>query len=377
MRIIHVIPALTKGGAEKVLVDLANEARRRGHEIAVVCGFPVDPRLIRDRLDPAIELRYVSEQAGDKSSAYRGLTGWLWRERRWLDSFDVVHCHLTYAAIFGSMLTLQQRLRRCKGPAVVETFHGVGMPIRPRQRWLAATLARSRDGLALMAEDAFWSDFRIRHPLMPSAVIPNGISINGNLPAAAAAKWRDEQGIPNDAMLIGTIGRLRAERNPLATLRAFAVAAQAMPRAHFIICGDGPMLDEVRSAGDAMGLGTRLHLPGLVLDPRVALANIALYVSMNVGPITGIAGLEAAAAGLPVIALQATANYAMGHGDWIWSDPDPDSVGQEILRLLAAPAELASICKRQQAYVATHHSVGTMQDAYERLYGRAIISALG
>lgn len=375
MRIVHVIPALTKGGAEKVLVDLANEAQRRGHEVSVIAGYPADPRLIRDRLDAAIKLHIVSTNESSKLVAYGGLPRWLWQRRAWLDRIDVVHCHLTYAAIFGTLLKLQRAMQGKRSPAIVETFHGVGMPIRKRQRWLAATLARGRDGFALMAEDPFWQNFLARHAVMPSAVIPNGLAIDRNVSAAAAREWRAAQGIPVEAPVIGTIGRIRAERNPLATVAAFAVAAQAFPQARFVMGGDGPMTAAVRAEGERLGLGERLHLPGLVLEPLLALANIDLYVSMNVGTITGIAGLEAAAAGVPLIALQARADYRAGAGDWIWSDCDPAKVGTELIRLLQAPAELAAMTQRQRAHVAVHFSVTAMQDAYETLYARAMAYA--
>jgi glycosyltransferase involved in cell wall biosynthesis len=375
MHIVHAIPALTKGGAEKVLVDLANEARGRGHDVSVITGYSSNPSLISDRLSPQIALHSVSAREGDKRGAYGGLPLWLWRQREWLDTVDVVHCHLTYAALFGSLLKFQRILRGKHSPAIVETFHCVGMPIRTRQRWLAATLARGRDGFALMAEDPFWLNFLARHPAIPSAVIPNGLATDGTVSRKAAQDWRAALGIPAGAPVIGTIGRIRAERNPLATIAAFARAAAALPDAHFIMGGDGPMTDAVRATAQRLGMGERLHLPGLVLDPMLALANIDLYVSMNVGAITGIAGLEAAAAGVPQIALQAREDYRDGGDDWIWSSLDPAKVGAELVRLLQAPVELTEMAARQRRHVVANFSVAAMQDAYESLYARAISEA--
>ena len=372
MRIVHVIPALTKGGAEKVLVDLANEAHRRGHEVSIIAGQPADPRLIRDRLDPAIDLQVVSPREGQKLTAYGALPLGLWRRRAWFDGVDVVHCHLTYAAVLGTLLKVQRHLRGQRRPAIVETFHGVGMPIRPRQRWLAAALASGRDGFAVMAEDPFWSDFLRRHPALLSAVIPNGLAIDAVPSSEEVGAWRRNTGIPMGAQIVGTIGRIRAERNPFATLAAFAVVARHMPEVHFIMGGDGPMIEAVRAKATELGLGQRLHLPGLVVDPQVAIGNMDLYLSMNVGSITGIAGLEAAAMEVPLISLQAREDYRTGHCDWIWSDPDPAVVGNELTRLLQSPAELEAIGQRQRAHVAAQYSVAAMQDAYERLYAAAI-----
>ncbi len=372
MRILQAVPALTKGGAEKVLVDLANEAHRRGHTVAVVAGYPADPQLNRNRLDPQISFQSIVPAGTGKLGAYLRLPLWLWRHRRWLDGFDVVHCHLTHAAVLGTLLGWQRRLRGRAGPVVVETFHGVGMPIRARQRTLGAWFALRRDGFALMAQDPFWSGFLADHPALPSAVIANGMAFDPPADPVAASTWRAACGIPADAPVIGTVGRLRAERNPLATLAAFAEAAKLCPAAHFLIAGDGPMTDAVRAAAADLGLAERLHLPGLVPDPRLALAAIDVYLSMNVGPITGIAGLEAAAAGLPVIALQARDDYQRQPDDWIWASADPQEVGREAARLLDDFAAAASLAGQQKAHVMRNFGISATQDAYEALYARAM-----
>ena len=96
-----------------------------------------------------------------------------------------------------------------------------------------------------------------------------------------------------------------------------------------------------------------------------------IYVSMNVGPITGIAGLEAAAAGIAVISLQATADYKGGDADWIWSDPDPANVGAEAARLMQSPDERQTLGARQAAHVRAHLSADATLAAYFELYAKA------
>jgi glycosyltransferase involved in cell wall biosynthesis len=369
MKITHLNPALTKGGAEKVLVDLSNLAVTRGHEVSIVSARQVDPALLQDQIDPRVTLHFVQSTDSGRYAAYAKMLPWLARNWHWLQQQDVVHCHMTYGALLGSAMMMRRALAASGKPKIVETFHGVGMPIRPWQRTLAAVQAKRRDGYALMAEDAFWSDFAKNNPELPLAIIPNGIAIPPLSSDAERRAYRDSVGIPDGASVIGTIGRLRAERNPLATVAAFASAARLLgPDVHFLIAGDGPMTDAVRAEGERLGLAGRLHLPGLAIKPWVAAAVIDLYVSMNVGPITGIAGLEAAATGVPVIALQATADYSDGNSDWIWSDPDPVKVGEEAARLLQAPVQRKAMAAKQAFHVQSNHSADAMLDAYLALY---------
>lgn len=373
MKITHLNPALTKGGAEKVLVDLANLAVSQGHDVSIVSARAVDTALLQDQVDPRVKLHFVTERQTGKGASYAAMLPWLARNWSWLREQDVVHCHLTYGALLGSAIRLRRSIAGSTKPRIVETFHGVGMPIRPWQRSLAALQAAAcRDGYALMAEDDYWRDFADGHPFLPLAIIPNGIADPPKSSKAERLAYRREAGIPDGAPVIGTVGRLRAERNPFATLAAFAEAARLLgPEVHFLIAGDGPMTEEVRAEGNRLGLGDRLHLPGLAVQPWVAAAVIDVYVSMNVGPITGIAGLEAAAAGVPVIAVQATADYGAGNSDWIWSDPDPLKVGAEAARLMEAPAERNALGKRQAEHVRGHHSAQAMLADYLKLYAQA------
>ena len=99
---------------------------------------------------------------------------------------------------------------------------------------------------------------------------------------------------------------------------------------------------------------------------------IDIYISINVGPITGIAGLEAAALPKPVIALQARAGHKMGPQDWIWSNPDPAKVAAEAVRLLGAPECRDRLARRQADRVRTEHSVDAMAAAYEAFYAECL-----
>jgi len=372
MKITHVIPALTKGGAERVLIDLANEASAAGHAVTVVVAHPEDPALGEGMLRPEIMVRHM-RGAPSRYRRYLRLPAWLLANWSWLREQDVVHCHLTFAAALGTQLRWLRRITGSKRPRIVETFHGVGMPIRRRQLMLSTFLASGRDGLALMARDAHWTRFAERNPALPLAIIPNGVAVDdAPVGAAERAAYREGLGIPADAPLVGTIGRVQAERNPLAIVAAFAgIARQAGADVHFLMGGTGPMLDAVRAEGERLGIGDRLHLPGMVLSPRTAMAAMDVYVSVNVGPITGIAGLEAAAGGTPVVAVQALAEHRRGEADWIWSDPDPALVAQEAARLLADAGERTALSQRQRAHVLAHHSAGAMARAYETLYARA------
>jgi glycosyltransferase involved in cell wall biosynthesis len=379
MKIVHIVPMLTKGGAERVVVELANQACAAGHEVTVLAAFPVNPEWQRNALRPEVEVRFISPSARTMPLRYAALLGWLASNRRWVLGQDVAHCHLTFGAIAGTAIQWLRRLSGGKRPRVVETFHGVGMPIAKSRRALSSALAAGRDGYALMAQDEYWRRFIDRHPDLPVAIIANGITTEIEQPSEAErATYRATLGIPAGALVVGAIGRIVAERMPLVLVRVFAEIARRMgPEVHFLMGGEGGMTDEVRAEAERLGLGDRLHLPGLVAHPPLPLSIMDLYVSVNVGPTTGIAGLEAAASGVAMIALQSIAGYSAGGSDWIWSSSDPAALADEAARLLRAPEARQELARTQQRHVRTHFSSGAMLKAYEALYARAGATGAG
>lgn len=369
MKITHILPPLTRGGAERVAVDLANQAARAGHEVTLVSAYPVASESRVDGIDPRVAVQYVTGRPS-RFGKYALLGPWLIARRDWLLGQDVIHCHLTFGAVAGTAVQMLRRAFSRRRPVVVETFHAVGMPIPGWKRALAATLAASRNGFALMADDPYWKAFARANPNLRVRIIPNGVAARQEPPSAQElAAYRQSIGIPEGVRIVGTIGRISADRMPLKMIDLFAQLASAGGSdVHFLVGGDGPLLGDARSRASQLGIGQRTHFPGLVTRPQLAFGLIDLYVSINVGPNTGIAGLEAAAAGTPLIALQALGDYSGGDEDWIWSSPDLGEVARKAAELLADEEEAAELAARQSWHVRSNLSLESMGDAYQKLY---------
>lgn len=372
MKIVHVIPSLAKGGAERVVIDLANVMASRGHEVAILTGRPTPRTVYAGEPDKGIDLRVV-DRRGSRIGQYARLPSWIWRNREWLLSNDVLHCHLTFGATFGMLASFLRKAGR--PPAIVGTYHSVGMPIRPLLRAAHAAMLRFGDAAAFMAEDPYWQSFRARTPELITAMIANGVRTE--LAAApsprAAGAYRAAAGIPENAFVVGTVGRLQAERRPDVIFEAFVKAAAASDRpVHLLMAGEGPERKALRALSEKLGLRDKVHLPGLVENPNLAFANIDLYVTLNVGSVTGVAALEAAAFGLPIIGFQMIADRSEQDKDWIWSSPSTDRLATRIRELIANPQALAALAERQRYHVVCHFGLDAMANAYEALYAQAL-----
>lgn len=370
MKIVQVLPALTKGGAEKVAVDLANGLVASGDEVAMVVAYPVDPELQQRALDPRVDLHFI-RTSRSRFGAYASMLPWLAKNRRWIAGFDIVHCHLTFGSAFGAALSGLRRAGGKTRPKIVETYHTVGTPIGVAERRLHMALSATHDGLVTMAMDGPWRRFLANHPELCSTLIPNGISLPIEMPAAAETQaYRRRCGIPDKAKVVGTVGRLVEGRKPADLIAIFGQIAKVMPGVHFMMAGDGPERERVEALARSLGLAERVHFPGLTVRPALPFSIIDVYISLNVGAITGIAALEAAAARVPIVALQLNPDHRAGPDDWIFSSRSKDEVASEAVRLLRSPKARSVLAGHQQAHVRSRHSRDAMTEAYKAFYRR-------
>lgn len=373
MKIAHVIPALTKGGAERMVVDLANAAAETGDEVFVIAAVAAPPDLIADRLSPNVDLVFVGGRSLRHS--YLRLPYWLYRNRSWLFELDVVHCHLTFGSLFARALQQMRSLFGRRRPAIVETYHAVGMAIPARARAVHALLLSGRDAVAFMAEDPYWIGYAKRHSNMIFRTIPNGIAPPEPAPASASEAYRKNVARipPNARAVIGTVSRLVPARRPDLLLESFAHVAHAMgPDVHMLIAGEGPESFMLNRMAQQRRIQAQVHMPGLVLRPAEAMGCMDLFVTVNVGSITGIAALEAANLGVPIIALQLQQDYRSAADDWIWSSAKPDEVARKAVELLNDSAALGALATTQHTIARDRFSVDAMKREYNEFYGATL-----
>ncbi|MEO5772696.1 MAG: glycosyltransferase [Sphingomicrobium sp.] len=380
MKITHVVPALTKGGGERVAMDLANHAADCGHEVTILTAVPSDSVAPVERR-PGVELRYIYPRGRSRIGRYASLPTWLVRNRRWLAEQDIVHCHMTFASVTGTLVQLARTVFRQDRPAVIETCHSVGAPIPRLHQRLYAFLAAPKDGVALIAEDVSWTGLRRRRGDRPVAIIRNGVAFAPQIErrGSGVANYRRRVGIPDSCdIVVGTVGRIAADRRPSLYIPVIAdIAAAIGPNVHFIMGGAGPEFENMQAAVREVGLGDRVHFPGLVLDPVLAMSAMDLYLTMNIGAVTGIAAIEAAAAGTPVVAIQMAPDRERQDDDWIWSSSDPRAVAAHAIGLLRSGEQRLALAQQQQAYARSHHGVDAMARAYYELYDRIRVKESG
>lgn len=107
-----------------------------------------------------------------------------------------------------------------------------------------------------------------------------------------------------EAPLVLFIGRLTAQKNPLGFVEIARRVAAEVPQARFAIAGDGPLREKIRQAAAEAGFDEQhFKLLGFLDDDAVTakLAEAAVVCLPARSEPFGLAALEAAAAGVPLV----------------------------------------------------------------------------
>lgn len=345
------------GGQERVALDLAAAQVERGHSVDAISLAPLPHGVLASEF----ERRGITLHAVPKGASFDLRTiarlAKLLRDRR----VDVVHTHNPQPLAYGAPAG---RLARA---VVVHTKHGVN-PERGRRLWLRRIGGHLVDAYVAVSEATAAVARQNRECLGGRLhVIPNGVDLDAYRPDAAARREiRAELGIPEEAWLFGTVGRVSREKD-----HAFLVRAAGPllgPSCRLAIVGDGAELANVRA--EAKAYEPWVVLPGVRHDiPRLLAAMDAFVLSSRTEGLP-LALLEAMACGLPVVATNVGGvSEVVDHGSAAVLVRSGHEEGlRGALAKLCADRPAAEELGRRARTRARHYDAATVVDRYMELY---------
>ncbi|KXS37566.1 MAG: glycosyltransferase [Halomonadaceae bacterium T82-2] len=139
------------------------------------------------------------------------------------------------------------------------------------------------------------------------SVVPSGVDTQ-RFARGDGAVLRRRHGIPETAYVVGHVGRLAHEKNLPFLARSVTRWLANRPEAHFLVVGDGDARVVMHDIAVQGGVADRVHFTGKLHDQAL----IDAYHAMDVftfashSETQGMVLVEAMAAGLPVVAVNAT-----------------------------------------------------------------------
>ena len=244
------------------------------------------------------------------------LEHWAWRRWNWLRARvtgawrlrrlrpDLVHVAFCWTSYGASILWLA---RQCRLPAVISVHNA--FPLEPFSAWQRPRLQeafRAVKGVYAVSPSAMRHFLDLyRDMLAPDtrlAVIPNGVDTDTFIVSAERRVLaRKQLGLPPDALVLGSVARLSAQKRPQALLALFARLSTQFPQLYLVLVGTGPLEAMLRLQAQQTGLQDRVVFAGFQQGIELLMPAFDLHLLLSKNEGFGIATIEAMACGVPAV----------------------------------------------------------------------------
>ena len=298
MRIFHLVRSLGYGGLETVVIDLINGSRDR-HDCFLGCLIEKGERFNK----------------ADVKGSWTGDLGRKSRVRVLFDLYhflkrnriDIVHSHNMEPHFYGAITGF------AAGVPVVHTKHGRNFPDDLRRVRLNRLLAGFSSRIIAVSKDVAVVAKEIeRVPAGKVVVVRNGAgrsprhetpagTVQGSLQTTDSGK----------TFIVGTAGRLSAEKNYPLLIKGFALFCAGLENAsetRLLIVGDGSERSDLERLAEKLGIGDRVEFAGMQDEVELFMRRMDVFCLTSRTEGCSVTLLEAGMCGLPAVVTDAGGN---------------------------------------------------------------------
>lgn len=218
----------------------------------------------------------------------------------------LVHTHTAKAGLVGRLAAA------CEGIPAIHTFHGhvfrgyfpsyVGLAFVGAER----ILARCTERIIAISESQrkeLIQTYRIADPAKV-VTVELGVPLERFLKLPSRGWYRRLLGVPEDAIIIGSMGRLVAIKNFNLLIRILSELTRVLPSLdiRLFIAGKGLLKDKLERLTRELGMGDRVYFLGSISDLERFYADIDIFILTSINEGTPVALLEAVSSGVISVA---------------------------------------------------------------------------
>lgn len=311
IRVVHIIPSLAKGGAERLVLDICNAlAKQPGVEVKLVVfsaidTYPqlsktVDVQLIPTQYIPSLKGKAINETEGLKAlfNSFKPHVIHLHlfeaeiaaRATEYYNTVYITHCH--FNTVEYKKISLASLLNKTLFTRLFE-----------RAFVLKHTLRAKANGYIAISKDTevFF------HQNLPAVLAKNVVLMLNAINYAAFAKAPLPKPPADELRLINT-GSFITRKNQQFLVKVLAQLKQKGINAKLCLLGDGTERSNITALAQSLNVSDSLTVPGNVENVEDYLAQSHIYLHSATFEPFGLVLVEAMAAGLPVIAIDGMGN---------------------------------------------------------------------
>ncbi|WP_288557290.1 glycosyltransferase family 4 protein [uncultured Lactobacillus sp.] len=294
IRVLHVAEAA--GGVERYLETLFKYSKDKVENI-LVCSQKYDYEKFKKIADRVIVLKMAHDiEPSSDIKVERTL-------RRIIKQLkpDIIYAHSSKAGAFARIADLGLNNK------VIYNPHGWAFNMqqsakkKEMYKWVEKISAHFCDKIVCISDAERESALREKI-CKPSKlqVIYNGIDleeIEKTIPMRRA-----QLGIPEDAFVVGMVGRLSKQKAPDTFVKAAKLIKEKIPNAFFLMVGDGELRDQVEDLVNQYDLGSSFLITGWVDNPTAYMKIMDVGMLLSCWEGFGLVLPEYMACGVPIVA---------------------------------------------------------------------------
>lgn len=376
IRVAQVVTRLDVGGAQETIVRICAGLDRTRFEPLILTGpdegsggtlrsaaadsdIPVfTVRSLRGPIKPGHDVRCTLE-----------LTDKLRRLRA-----DIVHTNSSKAGVVGRLAA-----RRARVPHVVHTIHGWSFnDFQPRvvsraYQLIERRLAAHTDALVVVTNVD--RDIGLRHRIghrSQYVLVRSGIPLSQPT-GVSRTSVRASLGWADDTQVVLSVGRLEAQKDPLALIDAMCTVVRRRPTARLVFVGGGSLTATSAARAEEKGIAAHVDFLGVRRDVPKLLIAADVFASAARWEGMPRAVIEAVAAGVPIAVTDVGGLREViddGISGRLTPPADPSRLAQAILEQLDDrdhARAMARVARSRIAAFSDGQMVSDMTELYNRL----------
>ena len=349
MKILHIIPNLRKGGAERIAIDICNELSRQGSDVILITFHNQNEyEFLTTELKWNVIPSFIKPSISGKTSVDVA------NLQAFIDDFqpDIIHTHLFEAEMVVSQIDypkaayfvhFHNNIPQLRNLNVKQLGSKLTWTDRYEKKILQRVYKRRNVTAIAISKDVLSYATRVLSKNVRKVLLFNAINRSRFYSELTQTK--------GDRIVM--IGSLNENKDQLLAAKTIVELNRRGTHIHLDLLGDGPLKPQLEEYIAKNNIGDWIHLHGSVDHPESYLKDASIYLHTSKAEAFGLVMVEAMAAGLPVICTDGGGNRDLiieGENGFMVEKRSAELLAEKIEYLINHPEKRMEMGRNAQAF---------------------------
>ena len=301
IKILHVITHLPIGGAQDNTLYTVELLNKEKYDISLCCNLNGElvERAKNIQSVKIFDIPFLCREV----SPYKDIRAFIILYKLFKkENYTIIHTHSSKAGLLARLAAMLN-----KTPVVIHTIHGFAFND-------FMNVFKKRFYIYIEKILAKWTNVLITvSNLNKKKIIDLNIANESKLKNIYSGidlklftdkknnDFRKELNLKSRHILLGSVGRLSFQKDPITMINAFDIVVKRFSNAHLVLVGDGELRNDIIDRIDQLKLNDRVHLTGNKNSPWEIYHSLDLFIMSSIYEGLGRSITEALSCGVPVV----------------------------------------------------------------------------